>query len=123
MRGLRLAILFPAVLLGIVFALSAASHAAPKAPKQEAPVNSEDMPAEGEETAVPVEPNAEDAAERAPRPADLRPAGARHLDRLSERGQRANDVRRGLAGVRGSPLPDGNYRLSQRCEKRSRRSS
>jgi hypothetical protein len=110
MRGLRLAILFPAVLLGIVFALSAASHAAPKAPKQEAPVNSEDMPAEGEETAVPVEPNAEDQEQRPVPPTSGPPAPVTLTAYLSEgSAPMTSDVVWRV--FEGRPLPDGNYRL------------
>ncbi len=112
MRGLWHAIVFPAVLLGIVLALGGAAYAAPKAPKEEAaPVAGDDMPVDGEETAIPLEPGAEEQTQSRPIPPTSGPPAPVTLTAYLSEGSAPMISDVVWRVFEGRPGADGNYRL------------
>ncbi len=116
MRSLRFAILFRAFMAGMAGLwcgqqLIAVTYAAPKAPKGEAVAPGEDMPIEGDEVTIPVEPNADEPAEARPTPpASGAPAPVTLTAYLSEGSapMMSDVVWRVFEGRAGA---DGAYRL------------
>jgi hypothetical protein len=116
MRGAWLAILFRAVLIGVAAIWSsqpfvAALHAAPKAPKQEAVPDGEDMPVEGEGSALPVEPDAEEQTQSRPIPPTSGPPGKIALTAYLSEGSAPMTSEVVWRVFEGRPGRDGAYKL------------
>jgi hypothetical protein len=116
MRGPRLAILFRAILIGAAAIWSsqnliAASHAAPKAAKQQIVPDGEDMPVEGDEPAVPVEPAQEEEAQSRPVPPTSGPPGTISLTAYLSEGSAPMMSEVVWRVFTGRPGRDGSYKL------------